>query len=250
VRPTEATRDARELFLWWDRWPEANPGVLLGRVGGIFALHVEDNDAWKRLREMAAVPRRDDDGRSWTEYREIGGARVRLLASSEPFSTRSVSGWGRDFQRKVAELAREAVSSQPETGYLVWSYPSVQSGQDAFDFRSRTIAEGIRVLGEGEVLPWSGSVLQGGITVQAPMSRPPEIPLWLAARLGRPRSRKVMAAAREQYEADLRAQDAYWRAVAEAQRETGERALREALRGREKAAKAVERAAQEAEAVR
>ena len=66
VKPSDATRDARELFLWWDRWPEANIGVALGRVGGALALRVEDDAAYQRLREMATVVCRDDDNdRAW-----------------------------------------------------------------------------------------------------------------------------------------------------------------------------------------
>ena len=75
------------------------------------------------------------------------------------------------------------------------------------------------------------------------MSRPPEAPLWLAKTIGKPRSRKAMQAARESYEAALRANDAYWLGIVAAQREAGERAMREALAERERA----EKAAQEAE---
>jgi hypothetical protein len=243
VDPSEATRDPRKLLTWWAETPQANVGVALGRIGGLFALRVEDGEAWERLKAMAAVPKRDPDtDRSWTEYRHIGGDRVRLLAPSEPFSTRSVMGWGRDFSQAVAELAEESRNRDPETGFLVWSYPSVQSGQDAHDFRSRTIAAGLRVMGEGEVLPWQGSILEDGVTVQAPSSRPPECPLWLASMLGRARSRKVMRAAREAYETTLRAQEAYWMGNLRAQREAGERAMREALAERDKAATALEEA--------
>jgi hypothetical protein len=178
VDPFEATREPRKLLTWWAEYPEANPGVLLGRIGGVFALRVEDNKALELLKEMAAVPMRDPDtDRSWTEYKDLGGAQVRLLAPSQPFSTRSRGGWGRDFIRAVKELEQEARDRNPQTFFLVWSYPSVQSGQDAFDFKSRTIASGIRLLGEGEVLPWSGAILEDGIQVAAPMWRPPEAPL-------------------------------------------------------------------------
>jgi Bifunctional DNA primase/polymerase, N-terminal len=244
VDPSEATRDPKRLLAWWAEYPSANVGVLLGRIGGIFALRVEDNAAWELLREMAAVPMRDPDtDRKWTEYRDLSGARVRLLAPSEPFSVRSRGGWGRDWIRAVRELEHESRDRNPQTGFLVWSYPPVQSGMDAFDYRSRTIAQGIRLLGEGEVLPWEGSELDDGIRVQAPMSRPPECPVWLARMIGKPRSRKAMAAAREQYEADLRASNAYWMGVVRAQQEAGERAVREALAERERA----EKAAREAE---
>jgi hypothetical protein len=223
--------------------PDANVGVALGRIGGLFGLRVEDGEAWERLKAMAAVAKRDTDtDRSWTEYRHIGGDRVRLLAPSQPFSVRYRGGWGRAFDRAAAELTEESRNRDPETGFLVWSYPSVQSGMDAFDYRSRTIAAGLRVMGEGEVLPWSGSILEEGTRVAAPMSRPPEVPLWLAKMLGKPRSRKVMRAAREAYEAALIAQEAYWMGNLRAQREAGERALEAALSEREKAATALEEA--------
>jgi Bifunctional DNA primase/polymerase, N-terminal len=73
VDPFEATREPRKLLTWWAEYPEANPGVLLGRIGGVFALRVEDNKAWELLKEMAAVPMRDPDaGRSWIEYKPLG----------------------------------------------------------------------------------------------------------------------------------------------------------------------------------
>jgi hypothetical protein len=115
------------------------------------------------------------------------------------------TGWGRSFTRAANEADQQWLRRHPETWFLVWSYPHVVSGLDAFDYRGRSIGPGLRVLGEGDVLPWQGSILEGGIEVAAPMGKPPEIPLWLAKLLGNPRSRKAMAAAREQYEANLRA---------------------------------------------
>ena len=243
VEPFEATREPRKLLTWWAEYPEANPGVLLGRIGGVFALRVEDNKAWELLKEMAAVPKYDPDtDQRSTEYRDLNGARIHLLAHSEPFSTRSRGGWGREWIRAVRELERETRNRNPQTFFVVWSYPPVQSGVDAFDYKSRTIATGLRLLGEGEVLPWTGSVLEDGVTVQAPMSRPPECPVWLSKLLGKPRSRRAMQAAREAYDATIRANDAYWMAIVRSQRETGERAVREALAEREKAAKALQEA--------
>ena len=243
VEPFEATREPRKLLTWWLEYPSANPGVLLGRIGGLWAMRVEDSEAWERLKEMSAVPMRDPDAdRSFTEYRDLGGgAKVRLLAPSQPFSTRSILGWGRAFQMTVKELQDDA--RNPETFWLVWSYPSVQSGYDAFDYKSRTIGQGLRVMGEGEVLPWQGSILEDGIEVVAPMSRPPEAPVWLAKTIGKPRSRRAMQAAREAHEATIRAQEAYWTGIVAAQKAAGEQAMREALIERERA----EKAAREAE---
>jgi hypothetical protein len=210
--PKAATNDARLLLKWWQEWPEANPGVALGRVAGLWSLYVEDHAALERLRALAAVEMRDDNDKTWTEYREIGGAAVRLFASTPPFSVRRRGGWGRDYTRGVAEMVQEDRQRQPQTAFVVYSYPSVVSGLDAFDYRARTIGQGLRVMGEGETLVWSGSILEGGIRVTAPSSQPPTAPLWLSKVVGKPRSRKAMAAQREQWEADLRIQNA--RAIA------------------------------------
>jgi hypothetical protein len=243
VKPTDATNDPWQLFNFWDKWPEANIGVALGRVGGALALRIEDDAAYRRLREMATVECHDEDDRTWKELREIGGYSVRLVIPSRSFSMRSRIGWGKAYTRAVNEMLKEDEKGQPETFFLVWSYPPVQSGQDAFNFHSRKVGHGLTLLAEGDVLPWAGSILDGGIQVVAPMSRPPEVPLWLAKTIGKPRSRKAIQAAREAHEAALRASDAYWMGVTRAQREAGERAMREALAEREKA----EKAAQEAE---
>lgn len=233
VDPFEASRSDHQLFDWWSVYPEANPGILLGRVGGTLALRVDDLDAYLRLREMAKVvypPVEDgrDSVKSFIEYRDLGGYHVRLLAPSQPFTTRMKTGWGRSFTRAVIEQTRQEQQQHPKTFWLVYSYPSVVSGLDAFDYRTRSIDAGIKLLGEGEVLAWNGAILEGGIQVMAPMGRPPEVPLWLAKTIGKPRSRKVMAAAREAYDAALRVNGAHWLVEAPAQSEAALKALEEA----------------------
>jgi hypothetical protein len=241
VKPSDATRDSRELFLWWDRWPEANIGIALGRVGGALALRVEDHAAYGRLREIATVERSDDNDRTWREYRELGGFTVRLVAPSRPFVSRSVLGWGKDYTRAVNEMHKEDEQRNPQTFFFVWSYPSVPSGMDAFDYRGRKVGQGLTLMGEGDALPWQGSILDGGIQVVAPMSRPPEVPLWLAKTIGKPRSRKAMIAAREGYEAALRVNEAHVIGQAEARRASTEAARRLALGDKDRA-KALEEA--------
>jgi hypothetical protein len=236
----EATRDSRTVFEWWTAWPDANPGVLLGRVGGILALKVDDLNAHVRLREMAAVKHPEhEDGRdsskAYTEYRDIGGYTVALANPSRPFSIRSRSGWGRDFSKAVAETIREDRRRQPQTFWLVFSYHPVQTGMDAWEFRSRKVLPGVTLLGEGEVMAWDGSILEGGIRVVAPMSRPPDVPVWLAQAIGKPRSRKVVAAAREQYEADLRLADAHVMARLAMERHFEEQERERAIKDREQA---------------
>jgi Bifunctional DNA primase/polymerase, N-terminal len=248
VRPADATRDPWTLFQWWDRWPEANPGILLGRAGGVFAIRVQDNAAWERFKEMAAVPMYDPDiDRRWTDYREIGGARVRLVAPSRPFSVRSRGGWGRELDRAAAELARESRNRNPQTIFLVYSYPPV-IGVDAFEYRTKTIDTGIKLLGDHAVMPWSGAILEDGTRVEAYVSgMPPEPPMWLAKRIGNPRSRKVMTAAREAYESALRATEAHVIGEAEARRASAEAARRLALADHERATKALAKAEREEE---
>jgi hypothetical protein len=93
----------------------------------------------------------------------------------------------------------------PEEFWLLWSYPPIQSGYDAFDFLKRRVVNGVELLGPGEVIPWSGSRFADGTMVLAPAGPLPEVPLWLARALGKPRSRKAMKAAREAYEAAMKA---------------------------------------------
>jgi Bifunctional DNA primase/polymerase, N-terminal len=233
-----ATNDPHKLYEWWaGEFSECNPGVALGRRGGLWALIVDDHEASERLREMAVVHRRDTDtDRSWKEDRGLGGRVVRLeTPSSGKRFVRTKVAWGRQFDQILAEYARE--HRGPEAHWRTYAYPSVVSGQDAFDFRSRTIAEGLHVLGEGEAMPWDGAMV-GGFRVAAPFSIPPEAPLWLASKIGKPRSRKAMAAQREQYDAMQRVQGAHVAGLAELIRKAAEEAAEQAMAEAKKAARA------------
>jgi hypothetical protein len=234
VDPREASNVPRTLFEWWTRHEGANPGLLLGRVGGALALKVDDMAAYGRLREMATVEYHDEDDRTWKEYREIGGYSLRLVRPSQPVRMRSIQGWGKAYARALTERERELRAKRPEAFYLAWSYPSVISGLDAHDFRSRKLGPGLTVLGEGDVLPADGAIVSG-FKVVGPTSRPPEIPQWLAATIGRPRSRKAMQAAREAYEALLRRDEAHVIARIAATRAYEEEAREQAIKDREQA---------------
>jgi hypothetical protein len=206
----EATRDDRVLYEWWAQWPNANPGIRLGRVGGIWALEVADRAAQMRLWEMAKYEAYDEDtDRRWYEYREIGGVPIRFYVPTEPVPIRVRTGWGRQFTREVGKMIREENARHPETMALLFAYPSPFSGQDAFDYKDRKVAEGLTVMGEGDALPVNGAILTDGITVAGPHGYPYEAPLWLAAKFGKARSRKAMAAAREAFEAAQRQENAH-----------------------------------------
>jgi hypothetical protein len=195
-----------ERFEFWRKTPNANVGVVVGRVSNLIALYVADHAAALRLRELAEFECYDEDtDKRWTERRLIGGARVGFQAP--PLQPDRWTGWGK---KAVVEHLKERyqMSRPPEAHWLTWSYPTVASGQDAFDYRARKVGPGLTVLGEGEVIPWAGR-LQNGLTIVAPMGPSPEIPTWLASMFGKPRSRKAMAAAREQWEADMRMANAH-----------------------------------------
>jgi hypothetical protein len=221
-------------------------------VGGALAVRVENTDAYVRLREMAKVRHPEvEDGRDsvpgYVEYRDLPRYEVRLVAKANPVSMRSVIGWGRNYTRAVNEMLKEDGQRHPETFFLVWSFPHVVTGQDAFNYRSRKVGQGLTILADG-VLPWDGSVLDGGIQVVAPMNRPPTIPTWLSAMLGRPRSRREMIAARGGYESALRVDESHVIGQTEARRASAEAARRLALADSKRAAKALADAEREDQA--
>jgi hypothetical protein len=177
------------LLAWWQEYPSANPGIALGRVGGALAVRVEDTDAYVRLREMTKVRHPEvEDGRDsvpgYIEYRELPRFEVRLVNLSNPVSMRSLIGWGRTYTNAVNEMLKEEERRQPETFFPVFAYPSVPSGMDAFDYKGRKLGQGLTLMGEGDALPWQGSILDGGLQVVAPMNRPPEVPFGWRRRSG------------------------------------------------------------------
>jgi hypothetical protein len=166
--------------------------------------------------------------------RELGGFSVRLVVHSPSVSMRGVQGWGKAYNRAVNAMVREDEQRQPETFFLVWSFPSVVSGGDAFTYRGRKVGQGLTLLAEG-ALPWDGATLEDGVKVVAPMSKPPDMPAWLGAMVGRPRSRKEMAAAREAYEAIQRRDSAHITALIAARRAYEEQEREQANKDREQA---------------
>jgi hypothetical protein len=207
IDPSEATRDGPTILQWWRDHPEANVGVVVGRPNNLIALGIQDPKAVERLRELAAVERYDEDtDRRWTEYRPFESTRVYFVSTngSEHVIRQSRPVWG----RKALIRQTEALTYQawlPKQFWMVWSYPDVISGMDAFNFPRRRVTAGIEVWGPGEVIPWSGSRFKDGLMIAAPAGPLSTIPPWVAARFGKPRSRKVMAAAREAYDQAQRA---------------------------------------------
>lgn len=232
IDPRNGSSDVRTLLEFWRETPDANVGAVVGRVSNLIALHVQDHEATLRLCDLAAFEVYDEDNdRRWTEYRTVGGARVSLV--TPPLQPDRWTGWGKRAAMKH-EIERYRATRPPEAHWLTWSYPTVESGQDAFSYRARKVGPGLTVLGEGEVIPWAGR-LSNGLTIAAPLGPSPEIPTWLAATLGKNRSRRAMQAQREQWEADMRLANAHVIAQTAALRALEDEARAKAAEDRAKA---------------
>lgn len=46
---TEATNDLRKAFKWWERWPNANIGVVTGETVNAFVIDIDNANAWDSL---------------------------------------------------------------------------------------------------------------------------------------------------------------------------------------------------------
>jgi hypothetical protein len=235
----DASNDPARLFQWWLDEPQSNVGVVVGRAGNLIALEVADNPAWARLMEMGKVQHpAHDDGldsvASYVEFQPLDAAWVRLQRQGPYGRVLEFQGWGKEPVRRKEQWYESL--KHPERYWLVWAYQSALH-LDAFDYRRRKVAAGLTVIGEGEVLPWSGII--DDTVIVAPDGALPTVPTWLAPKLGQPRSRKVMAAVQAQREADLRAMNAghYAREALLRQLEDEERA--KALADRAKADKAL-----------
>jgi hypothetical protein len=147
--PSEATRDGATILQWYRKAPDANVGVVVGRSNNLIALHVQDNEAVERLRELAAVEQHDEDNdRRWTEYRPFESARVSYVSTKggEHVIRQSRSVWG----RKAMIQQTEALAQQtwlPERFWMVWGYADVLSGMDAHNFPRRRVVAGVDLLG-------------------------------------------------------------------------------------------------------
>src|SRR5207247_10731151 len=80
----------------------------------------------------------------------------------------------------------------PEEMWFCWSYPDLP--MDAHEFMGRRVVDGVDLLPSGTVLAWSGSRFRGGLTLVGGEMPLPVIPAWFGAKVGKPRSRKVMQA--------------------------------------------------------
>lgn len=183
----DAIQNKLTLADCWATSPAAQPGIVLGRASNVIALHLQTQAAVDWLRDLATQERHDPDSdRSWQEQREIGGTRLRL-ATPEPTPPRFLSGHARAIGQQLRE---EAAKRRAFTGLMIlWSYPTVISGQDTVDFPARKIHAGAALLGDGDVLPAPGATMPDGRLVVGALPRGDTwMPGWLAALLGTPRN--------------------------------------------------------------
>jgi hypothetical protein len=149
----DATTDQRTVLDWWAQWPTANVGVVVGRPHNLIAMHIQDGKAATRLLRLARVEQRDPDtDRGWSEYWPFDAVPLHFVrATGTPI--RSTIGWGRDYDRKARELTTNSLP--PEECWWLWSYPPIQSGEDAWEYPPRRVTTGVDLLGPGVVIPWA-----------------------------------------------------------------------------------------------
>jgi hypothetical protein len=184
VKVNEASQDLRTLLDWWAQWPTANVGSVVGRHANLIAMRVTRVES---LIEYATVVYRDEDSdMTYSEVQEIGGARVAIGTLPVVVQRRGVSGWGKRFAREANALLLE---ERPKLAvqWFVWEYPRDEFNLDTLDFPSKHLAEGLDVLGTGDVLPLSGVLLDGTRISNSMAPGMMQIPSWLASRIGKPR---------------------------------------------------------------
>jgi hypothetical protein len=204
LSPSEATRDERVILDWWRDHPDANVGIVTGRPNNLVAMEVQDWQAAVRLRRLAEVEHYNEDrDAKWTEHRGYESGFVRYV-STRQVRVRAISRWE---SKRNPLLPIEVLDPNPvpERCFLVWAYHPVVSGMDAWEFKARRVIEGVQLLGPNEVIPWAGSRFEGDLMIAAPPAPLSPMPTWLAQKVGKPRSRKAMTAAREAWEAAERA---------------------------------------------
>jgi hypothetical protein len=197
VPVSDATRDDRIILEWYQEWPDANVGCPVSRANSLIVLQVEGDAAKARLHESAEY-----EQNNILQYHSLGAARV-TLQPLHGVSVRHALGWAKAAEQGLQKAREQEQQRRPDIMWLAWGYP-FSVDQDAWNYPNRRIGSGLTVLGDGDVLPWDGSILGDyRVSVAWSTSILPEMPAWLAPKLGRPRSRKEMDGARQQHERDL-----------------------------------------------
>ena len=195
---TQPTRDIATIYEHWQLHPQANVGVPIGRSSGIIAMHLEDAQAAKRLRRLTVVEMHNPEtGESWQEHRALEASWLRFVRTLG-MSQRTITGWGKDVDQQAQQWSK--AMEPPEESWLLWSYPHVMTGQDGFEYGQRRVVRGVEVVAPGTIIPFAGSRFEDYLALSGAVAPLPTMPTWLASMIGKPRSRKVMAAAREAYE--------------------------------------------------
>jgi hypothetical protein len=203
VSPSKATQDPEQLLEYWAQFPDANIGVEVSRSNSLIAMRVEDKQAALRLRRLTAYELRDEDtGRVQQEHHFLDAAKL-YLTRPESYTSAMIVDWEEKANRKFREMRQRSLP--PETRWLLWSYPPIATGMDRWDFLARKVVTGVELLAPGTILPWAGSRLEGNLVLAVDSGPLPEIPTWLAERVGRKRSGRAIRAAREAWDAAMRA---------------------------------------------
>jgi hypothetical protein len=186
----EANQDLATLIDWWVQWPEANVGCLAGHFGRLIAVRIGGSpEALEAWRALATISYRDPDSdRVYSELQPMEAAVVTVGEQPPPVRVRNVRlPWGKKAQAQALQDILKGQRPKIIVSYLLWSFPTLESGQDLYDYPRKQLASGVDLLGEGDVIPAGGHLLDGTAIHTPGIGWLPEVPAWFARRYGKAR---------------------------------------------------------------
>jgi hypothetical protein len=181
----------RTLLDWYSQWPAAGCATLTGPLSNIVAIRFTDAEA---LREYCTVIMEDEEEDvRYSELLPLGGGRITHTMPGKT-SARSITGWGKKHDQRANEFL-ENLAPETLATWLGFSYPAAREIDGrrmgaaelaGLEFPAQKIADGVDVLGPGDILPLHAQFADGSkIVAQLQPSRD-ELPAWLARRIGKP----------------------------------------------------------------
>ncbi len=83
---------AQEIKAWWDKWPEANVGIVTGTISGIVVVDIDTEDGYEAIQEY--IP----DGMKVPTVKSPGGWHLYFKAPTQSISNNTKKIPGCDFR--------------------------------------------------------------------------------------------------------------------------------------------------------
>jgi Bifunctional DNA primase/polymerase, N-terminal len=185
----QASMDLPKLLEWWSKEPEANVGHLSGRLGRLVVIRLADDDAIRRLHDLARVSFTDPEtDKTYTEVQELSGAMLSIGAPGDPVRVRSIPAtWGdKKLNASFEKVLKEHGGLYAAERYLIWQHGDFTDMEaPRYDFRAKTLAEGVELLGNGQVILAHGHLANGLAARGNLIGRLPSPPAWFSAKYGK-----------------------------------------------------------------